>query len=417
MSLARCSPLFQNLRRLRGLSPLLGAAAALLASACVDEPAAKLDAEAPAAVENAGSAALRATCPAPTILPVSSPALEVPILGDPPAAMGVFDPSVIYPAGAPGGAMAYTAVPNQHAHRTRIALSGSGGATWSYVVEANQPELALVASSDPSECPGGLCLGYLNSEVPSLVYDPTDPDEGARWKLFAHRYLAETNDRLHYPLGTITLQTAREPQGPWTAPRKLFGVPSSSPYTLDGTLVNLARFPATADCVALTEPSALWTPDRLDVALGCVYLPSPGSSPQIRVVLLRSLDHGRSWSAVARVLEPGAADCLPGTAAGASVNAPNLFIAGDGRQYLAASSSDATGYHGCAIYRFDSPGTGHLEREASGAPRVLRTLVADTGQFSGACTWSAGGGGYLMDVGFLGAPRPFRIARAPAAVP
>lgn len=385
-------------------------------AACADVPVEKPD----AAVERHGSAAplvAAATCPAPTLVPVGSPAQEVVLLGDPPAAMGVFDPSVIYPAGAPGGAMAYSAVPSQHALRTRIALSGNGGATWSFVVEANQPELALLPSRDAAECPAGFCLGYLISEVPSLVYDPTEPDGDARWKLFAHRYLAETNDRLHYALGTITLQTAREPQGPWSPPRKLFGVPSSSPYTLEGTQVNLASFPATADCLALTEPSALWLPDRLDVALGCVYLPSGGGAPKIRIVLVRSLDHGRSWSAVARVLEAGEADCLPGTAAGASVNAANLFVASDGRQYLAATSSDGAGYHGCAIYRFDSPQTGHLERQAGGGPRVVRTLVASTGQFSGACTWSAGGGGYLMDVGFLAAPRPFRMVRAAAPVP
>ncbi|HEX7839758.1 MAG TPA: hypothetical protein VF469_19920 [Kofleriaceae bacterium] len=40
---------------------------------------------------------------------------------------------------------------------------------------------------------------------------------------------------------------------------------------------------------------------------------------------------------------------------------------------------------------------------------MLRTIVADTGQFSGACTWSAGGGGYAFD-------RPGRFgSSAPAA--
>lgn len=400
-----------------------------LCSACVAADAEKLDSaptpEVPldaggggisdsAAAPGVATTAQVAACPAPTLVPAAASNLEVPILGEHGATMGVFDPSVVYPAGAPGGAMAYTAVPNQHALRTRIALSNSGGALWSTVVEANAPELALLASSDPAECPGGFCLGWLVSEVPSLVYDPSDPDTSARWKLYAHRYLAESSDRLHYAFGTITVQTAREPQGPWTPPRKLFGLPSSSPYSLQGVQVNATTLAGMSDCLVLTEPSALWLPDRIDLAMGCVYLTA--GVPKIRIVLARTTDHGRSWTGVGRMLDAGDADCLPGTVAGASVNAPNLYLGPDGQTYLSATSSDP-GYHGCAIYRVDNPATGHIERTATGAPRVLRMIAADTGQFAGACTWSAAGGGYLMDMGFLGAARPFRIYRAGTGAP
>jgi hypothetical protein len=302
----------------------------------------------------------------------------------------------------------------RHALRTRIALSNTGGAAWSYVAEANTPEVALIGSSDPVECPGGWCLGWLISEVPSLILDPTDPNPGARWKLYAHRYLAEANDRLHYAIGTITVQTAPDPQGPWTAPRKLFGLPSASPYTLAGTQVDASRFPAMADCVVLTEPAALWLPDRIDLAMGCVYL--AGGAARIRIVLARTTDHGASWTGITRMLDAGDADCLPGTTPGASVNAANLFVGPDGAEYVSATSSDP-GYHGCAIYRVDNPATGHVERTATGAPRVLRTIVADTGQFSGACTWSTGGGGYAFDLGFLGTARPFRMFRAGGVAP
>jgi hypothetical protein len=347
------------------------------------------------------------TCPAATAIPSTAP--ELSLIGDPGSALGIFDPSVVYPAGAPGGAMAYSAVPTQHSISTRIALSNNGGATWFYVAQANAPELALIPSSDAGECPGGWCFGWLISEVPSLIFDPTDPNVNARWKLYAHRYLVEANDRLHYALGTITVQSARDPQGPWTPPRKLFGVPSSSSYTLAGTQVDVSKFAMMSDCLALTEPSALWLPDRIDVAMGCIYW--TGTTAKIRVAMVRSTNHGATWSPVARLLEAGDADCLPGTSPGASVNAANLFIGPDGGEYLSASSSDP-GYHGCAIYRIDNPLTGHIERTATGAPRVVRAMVSDTGPFSGACTWSAGGGGYLMPMGFFGQPRPFRIIRA-----
>lgn len=355
--------------------------------------------------------AAAAACPAPTLLPVPGP--DVTVLGDTGSTLGIFDPSTVYPAGAPGGAMAYSSVANQHSIRTRVALSNNLGASWTKVADLNTPEFAILFSNNPAECPIGFCLGWLISEVSSLIFDPSDPSPGARWKLYAHRYLSEANDRLHYALGTITVQTAPAPQGPWTAPRKLFGWPSSSSYSLDGAQVNIAQLPGLADCMALTEPSALWQPDRIDIAMGCVY--PVGETFKIRVVLVRTRDHGATWTSVGTMLAPGAADCLPGTTPGASVNAPDLFIGPDGRQYLSVTSSDPA-YHGCAVFRVDDPLTGHVERDASGAPRVLRTIAPQTGQFAGACSWTPSTG-YQMSLGFFNTSRPFRITRASIPVP
>lgn len=385
-----------------------------LVAACGDDAAVDLDAAAvsdAAIIDTAPPDAPR--CPTPTALPIAT-ASRVTVVGDTGSTLGIFDPSVVYPAGAPGGVLAYSSVPDQHSIRTRIALSADAGATWTFVGDANAPELATLQSSDADDCPGGSCTGFLISEVPSLVLDPTDPDPRTRWKLFAHRYLVEVDNTLHYRLGTITVQTAPEAHGPWTAPAKLFGLPSPSPYTTQGARYDATTFPAMADCLALTEPSAMWLPDQLELAMGCVYF--DGATPRIRIVLVRSTDHGHSWIDVARLLEPGDTDCLPGTTPGASVNAPNLFVGPDGEVYLAATSSDDAGYHGCLILRVDDLGLGRIERDPSGAVVPLRAIVADTGQFSGACTWSAGGGGYQVDVGFLATPTPFRIFRAGAAL-
>lgn len=384
--------------------------AVVLLCGCAAQPS---DLTAPPEPEGALAQAATVTCPAPTVVSTAG-ANEVGVVGDPGAPAGIFDASTVYPAGAPGGALAYSAVLSQHDIRTRIALSSTGGALWSYVAEVNHPELAFIASPDPAECPGGLCGGWLISEVSSLIYDPTDPNPGARWKLYAHRYLAEATDRLHYALGAITVQVAPAPQGPWTAPRKLFGWPNPSGYSLAGAQVDVSKLAGLADCVALTEPGALWLPDRIDVALGCVYLAA--GAPRIRVVQLRSTDHGASWASAGRLLDVGDADCLPGAAPGASVNAANLFVGPDGAEYLAATASDGNGYHGCAIYRVDDPWTGHVERTPTGAPRVLRAIVADVGGFSGACAHSAGTG-YTLAAAALGQARPFRLYRAGRVAP
>lgn len=405
----------------RSCSPLLLLGSALVCAACHDPTPTPVEVlhsdQAPAVTATVAKTDARvaraASCPPPTLLPAAL-APELSVGGDAGSTGGIFDPSIVYPAGAPAGAMAYSSVPNRHAIRTRVAVSSNGGASWALVAEANTPELALLPSSDPAECPGGWCLGYLISEVSSLVYDPTDPDPAARWKLLAHRYLAEANDRLHYRLGTIALQTAPAPQGPWSAPRKLFGLPSPSAYTTSGAQVDASRLAGLADCLALTEPSAIWLPDRLDVAMGCVY--PTGGTTKIRVVRVRSTDHGRTWQGLGTILAPGDADCLPGTTPGASVNAADLFVGSDGAEYLSATSSDP-GYHGCAVYKIASSATGQIERLPGGGARVLRTLAPDSGQFSGACSFAAGGGGYALSLGFFGDARPFRVVRAGAIAP
>src|SRR5262249_27618362 len=129
------------------------------------------------------------TCPAPTIVDPAS-ARELAIVGEPGAAAGIFDPSIIYPGPASGGALAYSAMPDEHSIRTRLAASTDHGATWVYAADLNQPEAATIATTDPNEkCPANSCSGFLISEVPSLVFDADDPDPSRRWKLFAHRYL------------------------------------------------------------------------------------------------------------------------------------------------------------------------------------------------------------------------------------
>ncbi len=354
-----------------------------------------------------------ARCPTPTAVPVAA-GVGVAIAGDVGSTLGIFDPSVVYPAGASAGALAYSSVPSQSSIRTRIALSADAGGTWTFFAEANAPEPTTIASSNPADCPTGTCTGNLISEVASLVFDPTDPDPASRWKLFAHRYLVEGTNTLHYTIGTITVQTARDPQGPWTAPEKLFGLTSPSAYTTQGARYNASTFPEMADCIILTEPSAIALPGELDLAMGCVYL--AGSTPRIRIVLARSTDHGQSWSSIARMLEPGDADCLPGVAPGASVNAPNLFVGPDDAVYVSATPSEDSGYHGCLIMRVDDLAAGHVERDSEGKVEPVRAIVADTGQFSGACTWSEGGGGYLFDVAFLTSAPIFRIFRAGPAI-
>lgn len=348
-----------------------------------------------------------ATCPEPVGVP---PTDEVIVAGDPGAALGIFDPSIVYPKGAPGGAMSYSAVPTQETIVTRIALSADNGASWVYVAQPNVAEPATLPSTNATACPGGTCSGNLISEVSSLVLDADDPDASARWKLFAHRYLVGPQVALHYDIGTIALQTASSPEGPWTAPKKMLGWNSSSSYSSAGVATNVSSLPAISDCVALTEPGALWTPGQIDLAVGCVYL--DGATPKIRIELVRSKDHAASWTHVSTLLRPEDASCLT---PGASVNAADLFVH-DGAVYASATPSDNAGYHGCAIFEIADLASGTVRRDADGKAYVPRALVASPDRFAGACAYAEGANGFVMITGFLGDPRPFRIVRTGVSV-
>jgi len=377
---------------------------AISGSGCGDDAPAAPDAATPGMDAAIDAAAIDApdappACPTPTTYAAATTP-EVVIAGES-SAMGIFDPSIVYPAGAPGGAMAYSAVPTQETIRTRIAISADAGATWTNVAEANTPELATLATTGP-ECPTGSCTGNLISETPTLVLDPLDPDPQTRWKLYAHRYLIELDGTLHYTMGALFVQTAPEAHGPWTAPRKLFGAPTPAPYSSEGAQYLTTSIPALAGCIVLTEPAALVTPVSLELALGCVYF--EGSVGKIKIVHVRSTDHGATWAGVGTLLAPGGADCLPNTTPNASVNAAN-FIATDTGVMLSVTSSDP-GYHGCLLYPVEDLGTGRL------ATHPTKMIVPDTGQFSGACTWSPATGYYII-TGFFDQARPFRILRAP----
>lgn len=342
-----------------------------------------------------------AFCPAVAPLDLAQLS-EITVVGDSPTA-GIFDPSIVYPTDAAGGAMAYSAVPDQETIRTHIAVSSDHGATWTFAAETNTPEAATELST---ECGGTTCTGHLISEVSSMIYDADDPDTSKRWKLFAHRYLVGPNVTLHYAIGTITLQTAAQPQGPWTAPTKLIGWNSDSTYSSTGIVANVSTMGGTAgDCIALTEPGAIWLPGVIDLAVGCIYLDN--SVPKIRIELLRSTTHGTAWTSVSTLLAANDATC--GATSSPGLNGADLFAL-NGTEYVVATPSDANGYRGCLVFPLDDIVAGKVKRDGEGRAIVDRAFSATS--FNGACTFADGAGGYALDVGFLTSAKPFHIYRS-----
>jgi hypothetical protein len=340
-----------------------------------------------------------------------SAANELLVEGVAPPTEGIFDPSLAYPAGAPSGALAFSAVHATDDITTRVAVSSDDGAHWQDVGPVNAVAATTVAVPTTStRCPGGTCIGALIHEVPSLVEDALDVEPARRWKVFTHSYLVLASGALAYDLGYLGLYTAPAPDGPWRDEGKAIGWLGESTFSSDGAATLTSALPPLADCLALTEPGALVAEDgTLQLAVGCAY-PAAGGA-QLRVELLRSTDHARTFGYVALLLGPTDAAAL-GSPTG--LNAPDLFAAG-GRTYLSVSPGGPTalgfdGYRGCAVLAL-APGGAGVARTDAGTPVVCRTLDGPGAPFAGACSYAAGATalGYLLPQLSPGDGGPFHI--------
>ncbi|MCC6901695.1 MAG: hypothetical protein IT377_22180 [Polyangiaceae bacterium] len=366
-----------------------------------------------------GGSSCTAKLPAPTLID-PKPATELSVVGNPPAPGGIFDPSVEYPLNAPGGAMSYSAVVAKNDISTRIAVSPDKGATWTYVAAPNKsgPMNVTVPTGSP-RCPSGTCSGRFVHEVSSLVYDAADPDVSRRWKLFAHTYLVMGADQLQYDLGYISLFTAQEPHLAWKDEGKALGWKGESEISSKDAKAVVNGFPPMADCIALTEPDVMWRQGGvLEVAVGCVKLGSPNS---IRIELLRSFDHAKTFTWASTLLMASDALCVGGTLP--QINAAELFQA-QGKTWLIATPAGpapavGTGYRGCFVFPVAAGGKG-VPRDAAGAPLVERVIDTPDGRFTGACSVAEGAPslGYAVSaLDSASAPTGFRIYRSGQAAP
>ncbi len=364
-----------------------------------------------------------ATCDAP--LPAADlldpgSAGELALGSDPGAPGGIWDPSPVYGVTATSGMMSYSAYAAKNDIRTRVAVSSDHGATWTYASEVNAPRTVttpLVLGS--TRCLGGSCTGQLIHEVSSLIDDSSDA--ARRYKVFVHSYLVTDGDVLEYDLGFIGLYTAADLAGPWTDEGNVIGWKGEGLISEEGAGTLAAGFPATSACVALTEPAALLVSGGIiDLGLGCAYVEA--GEPKIKIVTMRSFDHGKKFSFTNTLFTADDGPCLGGTLR--QVNGAHLFTAG-GKRYVVASPAGPIGggfdgYRGCAVMEVESSGS--VRRDADGLPIVLRRFDRADQGFIGACAYAEGATamGYLVPMLRLDvapAPRVFRLFPSGVAAP
>jgi hypothetical protein len=324
-----------------------------------------------------------------------------PAINDEPGAvLGYGDPSLVYPAGADSGFMTYTAVGFALA-QTRIASSADHGASWTYLGQVNETTPLTISTSDLQVCGASSCSGTWVHEVSSAIDDAADPNSAQRYKVFAHSYFIPDGGAAQYNIGSIDLWTASNLKdgGAWTETR-LFGWSSSSPRSSNGV-----RFVVTTDptlssllgaCDAMTEPGAMVRGATIDLALGCERIVSASSVP-IEIMLIRSADHGATWTPVGNLLDVNDAALLGATGPwGPQVNGADLFEA-NGAYYLYATpngpvtslGATTSGYRGCDAFQFADIDAGTLVR-CGGAPVVFDSFQGSPGLFNGACTFAEG---------------------------
>jgi len=351
------------------------------------------DASADAGLDASADGCADATTSRSGVDPATTPELAIASDAGAPAT-GVFDPSLAIDGTT--AYMSYSVVPSQLAISTRVAVSSDRGATFTDLAAVNVPV--------DVPCDGGSCPRIV-FEVSSMIVDDGDPS--ARFKIFSHAYAVFPPDPTpFYQLGFIALQTSANAAGPYSQPTPAFDAAA------------LRAVPALADCDVFTEPGAIVRGGNVDLALGCVT----AASRSIRVVLLRSTDHARTFTYVSELV--GWADALALGSTTAQLNAADLFVAG-GREYLVVSptakvtlpnSATFDGYGGCLVVPMNGDA---VARDCAGNVMVARSILGPPGQFIGACTFreAATGAGYLVPEAVFSDTRRFRIFRPGIAGP
>ncbi|MFQ5946241.1 MAG: hypothetical protein ACE5NC_08330, partial [Anaerolineae bacterium] len=144
-----------------------------------------------------------------------------------------------------------------------------------------------------------------------------------------------------------------------------------------------------ATCLVVTEAGAETIASDLDLVFACPY--QEGGGIAMRIVLLRSRDHGASYRFVATLLEPSDAAPYGGT----HFSAPDITRDGD-RILLFVTPESGEAYQGCVVFEFEDRVAGELRRGADGRPLPLVVLATLGGRFGGACGWDTGAPSVLI---------------------
>lgn len=311
---------------------------------------------------------------------------------------GIFDPSIEVDPKTGTAWLVYSNVygraePWGPHVETHLASSRDGGATWQFEAAINTSTPGEITRDEGPES------GHWNHEVPSLVYDATDP--GSEWKLMLHKvFRLDVGD----PFGEETtvwthswleLHTAAAPTGPWSLVSR-FGAGPLPPaaYPIDQAWNDLDD--ALSSTRVYSEPGLIAWNGRLYLSISA--LQPDGFAAAALVALLASDDHGASWQWVGPLLTPEQAESLGYQDFGGSA-----IVAQRGRLFLLVSpGTRVQPRHGTAIFEIVDLDEARLH-EVDGLPWMLDQIPLEpmpgSSRFGGQAEFheEAAAGGILMN--------------------
>ena len=317
---------------------------------------------------------------------------------------GYFDISIEYAEDGTGW-LAYSRVEIPKHVETHLARSTDRGQTWHFAGALNRSE------EGSQSIDGVMQTGVWRYETPTLLYDPSDATS-RRWKLFVQRYLSTLphgKDDSHFGQGRIEYRHAAKPEGPWSESTCLFGKPR------DGCQVDLNTLDLDLKDVSFyNELGSIVVDGVIYVSMDASATPSGfGRWEDRKVVLIRSRDHGKSWSYVGTLTDYADAGSL-----GYLVLTGSSLVAEDGRLFLLITPSGGKGlfrknrgHDGTLVLEFDDIRHARLKRDGEGELLVLKSFKpgGNSGGLSDHDERNTGGGMLFSQINLNGKPEFFQI--------
>lgn len=302
---------------------------------------------------------------------------------------GLFDPSIA--SDGKEVALSYTTLTSRGAETTerstaiRVMNATPPCKNWQLVSEigagvggSGNQEAGFIPTQDEMIGPDSITplgKGTWRIETSSIVHDPDD--KGRPWKLYAYKYIWLDQDAgLSRPeiarlYGFIVFKHAPALTGPWSAEEWLFSATPDAPPQPYSSMVQTrlnTLDPSLKDIYFYSRPSVAYADGVLFMTLSAFIRSRPTVD---RVILLASLDHGKTWNYMGTPLTH---DTVAKMENHTSLGGGGLFKQGKKLYFWAVAGNEKLTAQGTLVMEFANVGKGLLKTDDKGLPLVSKEI-------------------------------------------